>query len=89
VTIIPKKQEAEMMGLYIFTGQALLFLPPFIFSALNESGYPMNYGVACLGMFFFVGFALTLMMGRYEKVVAAVNPNDDEGVMLDDSTTTL
>mmetsp|Transcript_26287 Transcript_26287/g.52385 ORF Transcript_26287/g.52385 Transcript_26287/m.52385 type:complete len:512 (+) Transcript_26287:177-1712(+) len=90
VTIIPKRQEAEMMGLYIFTGQALLFLPPLIFSALNEGQYPMNYGVACLGMFFFVGFAFTLMMGRYEKSVAAVNPNyDEEGVILDDSTTAL
>mmetsp|Transcript_3465 Transcript_3465/g.3976 ORF Transcript_3465/g.3976 Transcript_3465/m.3976 type:complete len:517 (-) Transcript_3465:679-2229(-) len=51
-TIIPHGQETEMMGIYTFSGQALLFLPPLLFSMLNEAGYHMSIGLGSLSVFF-------------------------------------
>lgn len=86
-TIIPRGQESELMGIYIFSGQVLAWLPPLLFSFLNEIGASMSIGMASLNLFFAGGFLLLLMIGNYDEAVAlsqdennmAWAPIDDEG----------
>ena len=57
-TIIPRGQESELMGIYIFSGSVMAWLPPFVFSFLNEIGASMAIGLASLNVFFAGGFLL-------------------------------
>ena len=62
------------MGIYIFSGSVLAWLPPLLFSFLNEIGASMSIGLASLNIFFAGGFLLLLMIGDYnEAVVLAQN----------------
>ncbi|EEC50464.1 predicted protein [Phaeodactylum tricornutum CCAP 1055/1] len=69
-TLIPKGQETEMMGLFVFTGQILGWLPPLIFTLMNENGADIRWGFGLVT--FFCGFAAicTLPMGNYYEAVA-------------------
>lgn len=69
-TIIPRGQESELMGIYIFSGAVLAWLPPFVFSFLNEIGASMSIGLASLNLFFAGGFVFLLMIGNYNDAVA-------------------
>ena len=79
-TIIPRGSESEMMGLYLFSGSLLSFLPPFIFTCLNEIGMSMDIGLASLNLFFAGGFIFFLFIGDYENAVdfAVVSQCDEE-----------
>ena len=58
------------MGIYIFSGSVLAWLPPFLFSFLNEIGASMSIGLASLNLFFAGGFIFLLMIGDYNEAVA-------------------
>ena len=64
--IIPGGQESELMGIYIFAGQILVWLPPGIFTLLNEADVSMKWGLASDACFFFVALAVTYVMGDFE-----------------------
>jgi MFS-type transporter involved in bile tolerance (Atg22 family) len=69
-SIIPRGQDAELMGVYIFACQILSWLPPFVFTALNESGFSMRAGLFSLNGSFFVSFwVLQALVGDYHDAV--------------------
>ena len=63
--------ESEFMGLYLLAGQVLSWLPPAIFSALNEAGFPMELGLASLCLFFALALLFLLCLGDYQHAVLA------------------
>jgi hypothetical protein len=69
VPIIPRNQEAEMIGLYLFAGQILSWLPPTVFTIMNESHVPMSYGLGSLSMYFVVSLLCLYGVGDYNQVV--------------------
>jgi ABC-type transport system involved in multi-copper enzyme maturation permease subunit len=71
VSIIPRGQEAELMGMYLLCGQFFAWLPPMVFTLLNEMGYPMTYGLASLAMFFIAGIFCILMMSRHNLPICS------------------
>mmetsp|Transcript_31988 Transcript_31988/g.65759 ORF Transcript_31988/g.65759 Transcript_31988/m.65759 type:complete len:314 (+) Transcript_31988:105-1046(+) len=79
-TIIPRGQESELMGLYIFSGALLAWLPPFFFTLLNELGASMSIGLASLNVFFAGGFVFLLCIGDYWDAVgfALVRGREDD-----------
>jgi MFS-type transporter involved in bile tolerance (Atg22 family) len=64
--IIPKSQDAEMMGFYLFASQVLIWCPTLIYTTLNEAGYDARIGVALLNVFFLGGFVCLSLMGSYD-----------------------
>jgi UMF1 family MFS transporter len=68
-TLIPKGQHAELMGYFLFAGECLTWLPPLIYTWLNEAGVPQRYGLMSLNFFFFVAGVAYLMIGSYEDAV--------------------
>ena len=73
--IIPAGYESEMSGMYLFAGQILGWLPPLIFTSLDQAGVPMVYGLMVDGLFFlaawfFVHFGL---QHTYDSVVEEVS----------------
>jgi UMF1 family MFS transporter len=55
--------RAEFMGIYMLAVYILSWLPPLVFSGLNEAGLPMAYGLASLNLFFLAGLGFLLPVG--------------------------
>lgn len=66
-TIIPKGQEAELMGVYICACQILSWLPPLVFSVMNENGISMRIGLLSLTSYFLLAFFTLFLVGDYEE----------------------
>jgi MFS transporter, UMF1 family len=69
MTISPTGQETEMMGTYIFAGQVLAWLPPLLFTILNEVGVSMSVGMLSLDIFFCIAFIFLGLIGDYHKAL--------------------
>ena len=54
VPVIPRNQEAEMMGLYLLACQIFSWLPPTIFTVMNELHLSMCYGLGMLSVYFLI-----------------------------------
>mmetsp|Transcript_3029 Transcript_3029/g.7880 ORF Transcript_3029/g.7880 Transcript_3029/m.7880 type:complete len:626 (-) Transcript_3029:156-2033(-) len=67
--IIPKGQDGELMGMYLCSCQILSWLPPLVFTAMNESGVSMRIGVASLDIFFALSFGVLFFVGSYDEAV--------------------
>lgn len=79
-SIIPQGQAAELMGFYIFACQVLSWLPPFVFSAMNEAGFSMRAGLFSLNGYFFVSFTvLNTFFGNYSDAVQHAMTFNGEG----------
>jgi MFS-type transporter involved in bile tolerance (Atg22 family) len=87
INIMPKgKEESELMGMYLFCGQILSWLPPLVFTFLNEAGVDMALGLASLNVFFLAGLAFLVAMGSYDQAVAAAVGGDGENVEIVNET---
>lgn len=75
VTMIPKGQTTEIMGLFTFFGQILGWLPPVIFTIMSEQGVDIRWGVGLLSFFYLFAMCNTFMMGSYQEAKDLV---DDE-----------
>jgi len=69
VTIIPKGQEAELMGVYICACQVLSWLPPLVFSVMNEMGVSMRISLFSLTIYFILSFIILFLVGDYNEAV--------------------
>lgn len=66
---VPDGQDTELMGLYLFSGQVITWLPPLVFTALNEAGVSQRVGIGTLSVYFGVGIVALLGMGSYRDAV--------------------
>jgi MFS-type transporter involved in bile tolerance (Atg22 family) len=66
---VPDGQDAELMGLYLFSGQALTWVPPLVYTALNESGAGPRVGIGTLSAYFAAGVVALACMGNYRDAV--------------------
>lgn len=78
VTIIPRGQEAELMGTYICACQMLSWLPPLVFTVLNEAGFSMRLGVCSLAVFMLISILILCLVGDYSEAVAHARTVDGE-----------
>lgn len=70
-TIIPVGQDTELMGTFLFAGQCLTWLPPLLYTALNEAGVNPQFSLCSLGIWFFLGIAAIAKVGDYTTAVRA------------------
>lgn len=68
-TIIPRGQDAELMGMFLFAGQVLTWIPPLVFTALNEAGVSQRIGIASLNVFCLIGMGAYFLMGSYNDAI--------------------
>lgn len=69
ISLIEKGQEAEMMGIYLLLLNVLGWLPPLVFTTINEAGIPMSMGVASMSIFFGIAIIMLMSMGGYDKAM--------------------
>lgn len=68
--LVPQEQATEFAGIYNFCALVISWCPPFIFTAMNESGIPLNYGLLHLVAYFLIAIAFLSMMPDWETVMA-------------------
>lgn len=78
VALIPKGQETEIMGVISFFGQIVGWLPVFVFTAMNEAGYSMRWGLGSVSVFLMTSFFMTLFCGSFEDAVALVEQSSED-----------
>mmetsp|Transcript_8388 Transcript_8388/g.11012 ORF Transcript_8388/g.11012 Transcript_8388/m.11012 type:complete len:522 (+) Transcript_8388:150-1715(+) len=83
-TLIPAGQDAELMGVYLFAGQVLTWLPPLVFTAMNEAGVSQRAGIGTTCIWFVFGIFALFFIGDYRKAVSTVGREeiflvDEEG----------
>lgn len=78
VTLIPKGQEMELMGCFFFAGQILGWLPPLIFTILNQRGVSMQLSFGLVAGFCWVAVLSTLPMGSYQVATDLVARDSQE-----------
>ena len=77
-TLIPKRQETEMMGLFVFFGQIFGWLPPIVFTLMNEQNVDMRWGLSVMPFFTSLALCCTVRMGNYDSAVAQVDQNSED-----------
>lgn len=76
--IIPKGQDAELMGMYLFAGQCLAWLPPLVFTAMNEAGVSIRVNMLSLVLFWIIAVSFLQCMGSYTSVVSEITQSPSE-----------
>jgi MFS transporter, UMF1 family len=78
ISVMPTDSRAEYMGIYMLSTSILSWLPPLVFTALNERGINMAFGLGSLVIYFSIGVVFLLSMGRenYRKAVAEAELNN-------------
>jgi len=74
-SLMPNGQEAELAGFYLYCSQVLGWLPPLIFTIMNENGIRMNWGGVQLNIFAFLSLACYLMMPSWKECVEIAGSN--------------
>lgn len=77
-TLIPKGQETEFMGLFVFVGSILGWLPALLFTIMNESGVSIRWGLPLVSFFCLISVFFTLFMGRYDDARDRVAMDSEE-----------
>eukprot|EP00547_Thalassionema_nitzschioides_P008152 CAMPEP_0194228652 /NCGR_PEP_ID=MMETSP0156-20130528/43481_1 /TAXON_ID=33649 /ORGANISM="Thalassionema nitzschioides, Strain L26-B" /LENGTH=727 /DNA_ID=CAMNT_0038961171 /DNA_START=36 /DNA_END=2220 /DNA_ORIENTATION=- len=76
--LIPSGKQFEFMGFFAFFGNLLSWLPPILFTILNEQGVSMKIGFSLLPAFSFVSLFFSLFMGSYSDAVEAAAVMEEE-----------
>jgi len=83
--LTPKGKQFEFMGFFMFFGNLLGWLPPIIFTVMNEKGVRMQYAFCVLPVFSAISLFFTFLMGSYEEAIESVEVmNDDSDFELPD-----
>ena len=85
ITIIPKNKDAELMGAYLFFGQILSWLPPLVFTALNEAGISIRISMLSLLVFWFISVICLQFMGPYENALRQANEAIEDSFPAEDT----
>eukprot|EP00580_Thalassiosira_gravida_P006576 CAMPEP_0201633962 /NCGR_PEP_ID=MMETSP0493-20130528/7077_1 /ASSEMBLY_ACC=CAM_ASM_000838 /TAXON_ID=420259 /ORGANISM="Thalassiosira gravida, Strain GMp14c1" /LENGTH=531 /DNA_ID=CAMNT_0048105745 /DNA_START=119 /DNA_END=1714 /DNA_ORIENTATION=+ len=72
---VPRGQEAELSGFYTYCRSILTWLPPLVFTVMNESGLHMKWGMLSLVIFLVIGLVLLQLMAPWEDVLEAAKVN--------------
>mmetsp|Transcript_44967 Transcript_44967/g.109217 ORF Transcript_44967/g.109217 Transcript_44967/m.109217 type:complete len:673 (-) Transcript_44967:2423-4441(-) len=75
---LPKGQEAELSGFFVYCTQILGWLPPLLFSIMNENGIDQKYGVIITTFGFVVSIALLSCTASWDEIVEEANRNAHE-----------
>jgi len=65
--IQPKGQEAELTGIFLYCSQILAWLPPLVFTLMNESGIHLKWGGVSLNVYFATGSLLYFFVAPWDK----------------------
>ena len=66
MNLMPTDSRVELMGMMMLAAVALSWLPPLVFSLLNESGVSMAWGLVSLNLYFVLSIVCLAQIGNYQ-----------------------
>jgi MFS-type transporter involved in bile tolerance (Atg22 family) len=72
-----RSQNTEMMGFYLLACQILSWLPPTVFTIMNELHISMSYGLGSLSVYFMISMLFLCRIGDYNHIVASHSGGDN------------
>mmetsp|Transcript_26134 Transcript_26134/g.30354 ORF Transcript_26134/g.30354 Transcript_26134/m.30354 type:complete len:486 (+) Transcript_26134:142-1599(+) len=84
--IMPKGQEAELAGFFLYCTQILGWLPPLIFTIMNENGVSLSWGGIHLNAYMLLGAGCYQMMPSWSSCLAIVR---EENKILSNKDSTI
>lgn len=72
---LPKGQDSELAGFFVYCTQILSWLPPLIFSVLVEAGVSQSWGVVAVACFGIGAVVVISMFPSWEDVLKDVAGN--------------
>mmetsp|Transcript_11888 Transcript_11888/g.16876 ORF Transcript_11888/g.16876 Transcript_11888/m.16876 type:complete len:504 (+) Transcript_11888:119-1630(+) len=72
---LPKGQEAELAGFFVYCTQIIGWLPPLIFTVIVEVGWNQKWGVVSVSGFLIVSIILLSCAAPWDEIVAEANKN--------------
>ena len=76
--IIPKGQEAELSGFFVYCTQIIGWLPPLMFSIMVEKNIKQGHGVIVISMFAVIAVILLSCAASWPEIVADVRKFDGD-----------
>ena len=67
--VLPKGQEAELTGFFVYCTQILVWLPPLVFTAMIEAGVSQSWGLVSLITFFAIAVILLMFVAPWTSVL--------------------
>jgi len=74
---VPKDQAAELSGFFVYCRQIFTWVPPLVFTSINESGIHMKYGLMSLSIFFFIAWMFLMFMDQWSSISLPVETTDE------------
>lgn len=71
--ILPKGQDSEFSGFFVYASQILVWLPPLLYSVMVEAGMNQQWGLMPLAIFSFVAGLLSLFMAPWTEIMKTVS----------------
>ena len=78
--IYAQRQESELAGFFLYCTQILTFLPPLIFTVMNEAGVSLHWAGIHLNIYLFVGLVFFQLMIPWDDRIEAAKVNAMEQV---------
>lgn len=66
---LPKGQESELAGFFVYCTQILGWLPPLVFSLMVEADVSQSYGVVVVTLFFPLAIGILSMAAPWEEIL--------------------
>jgi MFS-type transporter involved in bile tolerance (Atg22 family) len=73
------------MGLYLFAGQVITWVPPLVFTGMNEAGVPQRIGIISLDIFFCISIIAYILMGSYKEALQVASRHKQAAPPIQDS----
>eukprot|EP00934_Nitzschia_sp_Nitz4_P006401 Nitzschia sp. Nitz4//scaffold155_size52807//30637//32354//NITZ4_006801-RA/size52807-augustus-gene-0.54-mRNA-1//-1//CDS//3329537384//6391//frame0 len=82
---LPKGQEAELSGFFVYCSQVLVWLPPLIFSVMVEANVEQTWGVVSVTGFLLIGIGLAECSAPWPEILAESgrNPMGEDLIKVD------
>ena len=71
--IVPKGQEAELSGIFVYCTQIIGWLPPLVFSILVENDIDHGYGVLVVSAFVLIAVVLLSLAAPWDEIIEEVH----------------
>ncbi len=68
-SMLPKGQEAEFAGLYLYCMQILAWFPPIVFTIINERGINLSWGGVQLNIYLILALVAYYMMPSWNECI--------------------
>jgi len=80
--IVPKEQETELAGFWVYCSQIIGWLPPLIFSIIVENGYHQKWGLMAVTVFYVPAITILTLQGSWSDIISDNGEDFSSGHMV-------